>query len=215
LLDLFCGAGGAAKGYQRAGFYVVGIDNCAQPHYCGNEFHQSDALEYLKDHWQEFDAIHASPPCQDYTRSYTPYEHGTAHLLPDTRNILLSIDKPWIIENVPGAPMRADFLLCGCMFKLPRLRRQRLFETSWHGFALLPPCNHPDPIVTVVGHGIPSGSQYFGKVNGKEYSRLARLAMGIDWMTRDEMAQAIPPAYTHWLGIQIMKRLTEGALYAL
>jgi DNA (cytosine-5)-methyltransferase 1 len=207
LLDLFCCAGGAGMGYSRAGFEVVGVDCRPQPHY-PFEFHQGDALEYLSEHWQEFDAIHASPPCQDHIRSYTPYDHGTAHLLPDTRNILLMIDRPWVIENVPGAPMRADFLLCGCMFNLPRLRRQRLFETSWNGFVLLPPCHHPDPIVTVVGHGIPSGSPYLGKVGGKEYSRLARLAMGIDWMTRDELAQAIPPAYTEFIGSQIMARLT-------
>ena len=207
LLDLFCCAGGAARGYQRAGFYVVGVDIKHQKNYAGDEFYQADALEFLTEHGKQFDATHASPPCQDHTRSFTPYDHGTAHLLPDTRNILSSIGKPWIIENVPGAPMRADFLLCGCMFKLPRLRRQRLFETSWHGFALLPPCHHPDPIVTVVGHGIPSGSPYLGKVDGKEYSRLARLAMGIDWMNRDELAQAIPPAYTEYLGGQLMNVL--------
>ena len=210
LLDLFCCAGGAGVGYSRAGFDVVGVDIRPQPHY-PFEFHQADALEYLAEHYQEFDAIHASPPCQDHTRSYTPYNHGTAHFLPDVRNFLLSIDRPWVIENVPGAPMRADYLLCGCMFKLPRLRRQRLFETSWHGFALLPPCYHPDPIVTVVGHGIPSGSSYLGKIGGKEYSRLARLAMGIDWMNRDELAQAIPPAYTEYIGSELRACLTSRA----
>src|SRR4030067_1500600 len=169
LLDLFCCAGGAARGYQRAGFYVVGVDKEHQPNYAGDEFYWADALQFLAEHYQKFDAIHASPPCQDHTRSYTPYDHGTAHLLPDTRELLLKTGKPWIIENVPSAPMRADYLLCGCMFKLPGLRRQRLFETSWHGFALLPPCYHPDPIVTVVGHGIPSGSWYLGRVDGATY----------------------------------------------
>lgn len=207
LLDTYCKAGGATKGYQLAGFYVVGVDEEKQPHYCGDEFIQADALEFIDRRGKEFDAIHASPPCQDHTRSYTPYDHGTAHLLPDTRDFLLKSGKVWVIENVPGAPMRADYRLCGCMFKLPRLQRQRLFETSWHGFALLPPCYHPDPIVTVAGQGIPSGSSYLGKVNGTEYSRLARLAMGIDWMTRDELAQAIPPAYTEFIGNEIMKIL--------
>ena len=203
LLDLFCGEGGAAMGYYLAGFEVTGIDNKPMLRY-PFEFHQADALEYLDAHWREFDVIHASPPCQDHTRSYTPYNHGTAHLLPDVRNLLSSISRPWIIENVPGAPMRADYLLCGCMFKLPRLRRQRLFETSWHGFALLPPCYHPDPIVTVVGHGIPSGSWYLGKIGGREYSEYSRLAMGIDWMSRDGLSQAIPPAYTEYIGRQLM-----------
>ena len=206
LLDLFSGAGGVAMGYHRAGFEVVGIDIKPQPRY-PFEFHQADALEYVAEHGHEFDAIHASPPCQDHTRSYTPYDHGTAHLLPDARDLLIQIDRPWVIENVPGAPMRADYLLCGCMFGLPRLRRQRLFETSWRGFALMSPCWHPDPIVTVVGHGIPSGSFYLGKVNGTEYSRLCRLAMGIDWMTRDELAQAIPPAYTEFIGKQLLQVL--------
>lgn len=207
LLDLFCGAGGAAMGYSRAGFEVVGVDIEPQPRY-PFDFHQADALEYLAAHGHEFDAIHASPPCQDHSRSYTPYDHGTAHLLPDTRNLLTEIGKPWAIENVPGAPMRVDYLLCGCMFGLPRLRRQRWFETSWHGFSLLPPCYHPEPVVTVTGHGIPSGSLYLGRVDGKTYSRLTRLAMGIDWMTRDELAQAIPPAYTEWIGGQLWKRLS-------
>lgn len=207
LLDLFCGAGGSAMGYHRAGFEVVGVDINPQKNY-PFEFHQADALEYVAEHGHEFDVIHASPPCQDHTRSYTPYDHGTAHLLPDTRNLLIEIGKPWVIENVPGAPMRIDFLLCGCMFGLPRLRRQRWFETSWRGFALMPPCYHPEPIVTVAGHGIPSGSSYLGHVDGKEYSRLARLAMGIDWMTRDELSQAIPPAYTEWIGAQLMVVLT-------
>jgi DNA (cytosine-5)-methyltransferase 1 len=207
LLDTYCKAGGCTRGYQNAGFYVVGVDEEPQPHYCGDEFIQADALEFIDRRGKDFDAIHASPPCQDHTRSYTPYDHGTAHLLPDTRDLLLKIDRPWVIENVPGAPMRADYVLCGCMFKLPRLQRKRWFETSWHGFALMPPCYHPDPIVTVAGHGIPSGSSYLGKVNGTEYSRLTRLAMGIDWMTRDELAQAIPPAYTEFIGNQIMNIL--------
>jgi DNA (cytosine-5)-methyltransferase 1 len=209
LLDLFCCAGGAGMGYHRAGFEVVGVDIKPQPRY-PFEFHQADALEYLREHGHEFDVIHASPPCQDHIRSYTPYDHGTAHLLPDTRDLLIRIDRSWVIENVPGAPMRADYLLCGCMFQLPRLRRQRLFETSWHGFALLPPCHHPEPIVTVVGNGIPSGSSYLGKVNGREYSRLARLAMGIDWMNRDELAQAIPPAYTEFIGRQLLQQLEQS-----
>jgi DNA (cytosine-5)-methyltransferase 1 len=228
LLDLFCCAGGAGMGYHRAGFEVVGVDIEPQPHYpfpfilgdaidiltrmlTGEKFQASDRRMYG---WEDFDAAHASPPCQDYTRSYTPYDHGTAHLLPDVRKLLMKSGKTWVLENVPGAPMRADYLLCGCMFKLPRLRRKRIFETSWNGFALLPPCQHPDPIVTVVGHGIPSGSPYLGKVDGREYSRLARKAMGIDWMTRDELAQAIPPAYSEFIGKQIMNILMTHLEYS-
>ena len=206
LLDLFCGAGGAAMGYHRAGFEVVGVDIKSQKHY-PFEFHQADALEYCAEYGREFDAIHASPPCQDYTRSYTPIDHGTAWLLPATRDYLSKMNIPWIIENVPGAIMRIDYKLCGCMFGLPRLRRERWFETSWRGFCLLSPCHHPDHVITVAGHGIPSRSWYLGKVGGREYGRLARLAMGIDWMTRDELAQAIPPAYTEFIGRQLMEVL--------
>ena len=202
LLDLYCKAGGAGMGYSRAGFEVVGIDNELQKHY-PFEFHQADAIEYLIRHWREFDAIHASPPCQDHIRSYTPYNHGTGYLLSDTRNELLKIARIWVIENVPGAPMLAHYRLCGCMFGLPKLRRERWFETSWNGFSLRAPCQHLEPIVTVVGHGIPSGSYYLNKIDGYEYSKLAKKAMGIDWMTRDELAQAIPPAYTEYIG-QIM-----------
>jgi DNA (cytosine-5)-methyltransferase 1 len=206
LLDLYCKAGGAGMGYHRAGFEVVGVDIEPQPHY-PFEFHQADALEYLALHWKEFDAFHASPPCQDYSYSYTPYDHGTAHLLPDSRNLLMKFGKPWVLENVPGAPLRADFRLCGCMFQLSLLRRQRLFETSWHGFALLPPCGHSKHPITVVGHGIPSKSWYLGRINGSDYSKLARVAMGIDWMNRDELAQAIPPVYTEFIGRQLLKIL--------
>ena len=206
LLDLYCKAGGAGMGFHRAGFEIVGVDKEPQKHY-PFEFHQADALEYLMEHWKEFDAVHASPPCQDHTRSYTPYDHGTAHLLPDTRNILLKTNKLWDIENVPGAPMRADYRLCGCMFDLPKLRRERWFETSWNGFSLRMPCQHLEPIVTVVGHGIPSGSWYLGRIDGYEYSKLTKKAMGIDWMTRDELAQAIPPAYTEFIGKQMLALL--------
>lgn len=206
LLDLFCCAGGAGMGYSRAGFDVVGVDIRPQPHY-PFEFHQADALEYLNAHWREFDAIHASPPCQDFIPTI-PKKHGTAHFLSEVRELLKETSLPWVIENIPGAPLRADYRLCGCMFKLPRLRRQRLFETSWHGFALMPPCNHPEHPLSVTGHGVPSANYYRDKLKGPEFGILARKAMGIDWMTRDELSQAIPPAYTEFIGSQIITRLT-------
>lgn len=208
LLDLFSGAGGAATGYHRAGFEVVGVDVKPQPRY-PFEFHQADAMTYPLD---GFDAIHASPPCQDHTRSYVPREHGTGWMLAATRERLAASGVPWVIENVPGAPMRVDLKLCGCMFGLPRLKRERWFETSWRAFELREPCHHPDPVVTVAGHGIPSGSWYLGRSDGYEYSRMAREAMGIGWMTRDELAQAIPPAYTEYVGRQLMERLRREAV---
>lgn len=210
LLDLFCGAGGAAVGYHRAGFDVVGVDIAPQPRY-PFEFVQGDAFETLRcmirGDWQ-FDAIHASPVCKLWSAA-TPAWARQNHpdQLTPCRALLQQLAVPWVIENVPGAPMRADYNLCGCMFGLPKLRRERWFETSWHAFELRPPCHHPERAVTVAGHGIPSGSWYLNRVDGYEYSRLARAAMGIGWMTRDELAQAIPPAYTEHIGRQLIDAL--------
>jgi DNA (cytosine-5)-methyltransferase 1 len=194
LLDLFCGAGGAAMGYARAGFEVVGVDVADQPHY-PFEFRQADAMTFPLD---GFDAIHASPPCQDHTRQYVPHAHGTGWMLAATRERLVEDSGlPWVIENVPGAPMRADLKLCGCMFDLPYLRRERWFETSWRAYELRPPCHHPEHPISVTGAGTPTGTwRRYGSVS------LARAAqvMGIDWMTRAELSQAIPPAYTEYVG---------------
>jgi DNA (cytosine-5)-methyltransferase 1 len=195
LLDLFCGAGGAAMGYARAGFEVVGVDVADQPHY-PFEFRQADAMTFPLD---GFDAIHASPPCQAF--SIASKYKGTAHkhldLLTPTRLRLQPVSVPWVIENVPGAPMRPDYLLCGCMFGLPGLRRERWFETSWHGFAMIPSHDHREPVITVAGHGPPSRVRSEAR---PVYVSDWRKAMGIDWMNRDELAQAIPPAYTEYVG---------------
>jgi DNA (cytosine-5)-methyltransferase 1 len=215
LLDLFCGAGGAAMGYHRAGFDVIGVDIKPQPHY-PFEFHELDALRLLRDvvqgadwhyrHWGPFDAIHASPPCQAFTQAQRI--HGRVHpdLLTPTRPLLEASGLPWVIENVPGAPMRPDVVLCGSMFGEPRLKRHRWFECSPSGpvwpFALLPSCTHDDNrIVSVFGHG---GHIYHGVAEWRE-------VMGIDWMTRDELAQAIPPAYTQWLGAQLLAMVEVAA----
>lgn len=203
LLDTFCGAGGCSVGYHRAGFDVVGVDNRPQKRY-PYEFHQADALEFIAQHGHEFDVIHASPPCQAYSISARGTGRSYPDLLPTTRTALQATRRLWVIENVPGAPMRADFTLCGCQFGL-RLRRRRLFETSWHGFALLPPCQHLGPVPSVVGHGTPSWVRKALGYNPK----LAELkqCMGIDWMTHNELSQAIPPAYTQWLGRSILEVL--------
>jgi DNA (cytosine-5)-methyltransferase 1 len=207
LLDLFCCQGGAAMGYHWAGFDVTGVDIDPQPRYPFG-FVQADAMTFPIN---GFDAVHASPPCQDHTRSYLPRKHGTGWMLAATRERLIASGLPWVIENVPGAPMRADLKLCGCMFGLPRLKRERWFETSWHAFEWRNPCHHPEPVVTVAGHGIPSGSWYLGRTDGAEYSRLAREAMGIGWMTRDGLAQAIPPAYTEHVGRMLISAMEAAA----
>lgn len=159
LLDLFCGGGGCSVGYHRAGFDVVGVDNRPMPRY-PYEFVQADALDVLADteFLAGFDVIHASPPCQAYSNS-TIGLRATGREYPDlvatTRGLLQANGHPWVIENVPGAPIRPNYKLCGCQFGLD-LRRERWFETSWHGYQLLPPCNHPYPVPSVVGHGTPT-----------------------------------------------------------
>jgi DNA (cytosine-5)-methyltransferase 1 len=204
LLDLFCGAGGAAMGYHRAGFDVVGVDIMPQPRY-PFEFHQGDAMTWPLD---RFDAIHASPPCQDHTRQYVPREHGTGWMLAGTRARLAAQTAPWVIENVPGAPMRADYRLCGCMFNLPRLARERWFETSWYAFDLRPPCHHPETVISVTGTGTPTGTwKVYGALKLADFSS----AMGIGWMTRAELSQAIPPAYTEYIGGQLIDHLNVNA----
>lgn len=188
LLDLFCGAGGCAKGYQRAGFTVVGVDHRPQPHYCGDAFVRADALEFLEQQGAAFDAIHASPPCQAYsasTRGLRSRGRAYPDLIGPLRATLQGLGRPYVIENVVGAPLRDPVLLCGSMFGLGTYRH-RLFEAS---FPVEPPPHywHADgERMYVVGH--------FSDVPA------ARRAMGIEWMVRDELAQAIPPAYTEWLG---------------
>jgi DNA (cytosine-5)-methyltransferase 1 len=210
LLDLFCGAGGAAMGYHRAGFEVVGVDINPQPNY-PFEFHRCDALDWLDGPLDaDWAAIHASPPCQDHSRlASLSGVHGTGWLLAATRTALTATGIPWIIENVPGAAMRADYRLCGCMFGLPGLRRERWFETSWRGFDLRSPCSHSDQTVTVAGH--PGGSSTRDGVSGYGDTAAWRRAMGIDWMTARELAQAIPPAYTEYIGGQLLETLERAA----
>jgi DNA (cytosine-5)-methyltransferase 1 len=206
LLDLFCGAGGAAMGYARAGFEVVGVDIKPQPHY-PFEFIQADALDWGVTWSGSFDAIHASPPCQAFTNARTIHGVGDhKDLLTPTRTLLEATGLPWVIENVPGAPMRPDVVLCGSQFGLEDpgvggLVRHRWFEFSHPPAHLLPPCQHSKATISVFGHG---GHIYHGVASW-------RRAMGIDWMMRDELSQAIPPAYTEWIGKQLLMHLEVAA----
>ena len=214
LLDLFCGAGGAAMGYSRAGFEVVGVDIEPQPHY-PFEFWQGDALEFLTAEFPDgcmgrFDAIHASPPCQAYTQAALS-QRNAGKVYPDliapTRELLEQTGLPWVIENVPGAPMRPDIKLCGCQVGL-ELRRERWFETSWHGHVMLSPHHHPHAVPSVAGHGTPTWVRELLGYNPTiaDY----RASMGIDWMNRDELSEAIPPAYTELIGYQLMQHIRAG-----
>lgn len=207
LLDLFCGAGGCSMGYHRAGFEVVGVDIKPQPHY-PFEFIQADALSLGLEFLQQFDAIHASPPCQAYTEAALS-QRNAGKVYPDlmapTRCLMQSTEVPFVIENTPGAPMRVDIVLCGSMFGL-RLIRHRWFECNFPCFFLSSPCAHHHNPVVVTGHGTPTWSR---KKNGGKCYRIeeVREAMGIDWMNRDELSQAIPPAYTEFIGRELIKYL--------
>jgi DNA (cytosine-5)-methyltransferase 1 len=203
LLDLFCGAGGAAMGYHRAGFDVFGVDIKPQPRY-PFPFRQGDALDVLKQHGHEFDAIHASPPCQAYTKQAKQKGTAASHpaLIGEVRSALVTTNRPWVIENVLEA--RADLIspvmLCGVMFELG-VFRHRLFETSW----TLPGVEHrrhPGRIgdgrfVSITGstggRSVRDGIQHGRK---RDWQR----AIGINWMTVDELAQAVPPAYAEHVG---------------
>ena len=282
LLDLFCGAGGCAKGYQRAGFYVVGVDSSPQPNYCGEEFVQMDALAVLDrlavagdDDGDErvgvvpfdllgggdglrggvegvlrasvdgdgvveahgsslvanpddsalpaplvkgFDAIHASPPCQGYSalKGLTAAEYPK--LIEPVRELLLATGLPYVIENVVGAPLLNPIRLCGSSFGL-RVWRHRLFEMS-HPPVLVPPCSHvhhPLPI-DVTGTGGPSTKPRISPGGGLSRKPRdlaeARWAMGIDWMSRAELAEAIPPAFTEWVGRHLLAEVERRARVA-
>lgn len=210
LLDLFCGAGGAARGYADAGFEVVGVDIAPQPRY-PYEFNQADAIEFPLN---GFDVIHASPPCQDHSllrRNYGAPEHGTGWLLHATLRRLREQPRPWVVENVVGAPLPSALVLCGASFGLGAsgldLNRHRLFETSW--MMLAPPCAHrPGKTIGVYGNGT---NAWHRKKLGRCISKAeAREAMGIDWMTRGELTQAIPPAFTRFIGEQLLAHLRAG-----
>jgi DNA (cytosine-5)-methyltransferase 1 len=219
LLDLFCCAGGAGMGYHRAGFEVVGVDINPQPRY-PFEFHQADALEYLAAHGHEFDVIHASPPCQAY--STTRHTHSKKHpeLVEATRAILEAIGKPYVIENVVGAPLREPLVLCGTEFDLRTtesdgrdtvLRRHRLFESNvWLMGA--GGCQHDDTRVGGVYGGGAAKRIKGGRRGGYQpRTRVRREIMGIDWMTGKELSQAIPPAYTEFIGAQLLAHIGVAA----
>jgi DNA (cytosine-5)-methyltransferase 1 len=241
LLDLFCGAGGCAVGYQRAGFDVVGVDINPQPNY-PFEFVQEDALAYVDRVAQHqganynpegfsFDAIHASPPCQAHSsiakqiRKLGKTQNEHPDLVPQTRELLRSSGLPYVIENVVGAPLENPILLCGSSFGLD-VRRHRLFETNWPLMA--PPCAHYwqtprfisldkrrglKSVVPVHGGGQIKGLASVVGVHGHHnYAGerdLREKAMGIDWMSPYELTQAIPPAYTQFIGEALVEYLTR------
>ena len=202
LLDLFCGAGGCSTGYDRAGWDVVGVDVNPQPRY-PFDFYQADAMTFPLD---GFDAYHASPPCQDYSRAMRHLTSGYPQLIDPVRDRLSATGSPWVIENVPGAPLPAQtdlwgahgVELCGTMFGLP-VWRHRLFECS---FPLSAPrgCDHSAQ---------PMNPHRAIRPGGRTTEGAWREAMGVGWMDKDEGREAIPPAYTEHIGRQLLAELKE------
>lgn len=211
VIDLFCGAGGAAMGIHDAccaagiDVEIIGIDNRPQPRY---------PFTFICASWDEIDLqgvdfIWASPPCQRYTdlnQMYNAKKHP--ELIPAVRAQLQSSGATYVIENVPRAPIRNDLLLCGTMFDLwtenAELRRHRIFEMSFKP-TQIPRCSHGlfERVIGVYGG---HGRDRRRKVNGRDFSTMQRReAMGISWMTTTELSQAVPPAYSHFIFIEWLK----------
>ena len=215
LLDAYCGAGGATRGYQRAGFHVTGVDLAPMPRYCGDAFRQGDGGAFIREHGHEFDAIAASPPCQSssaLTKGTNRLTKAQNHhdLIPATRAALAATGLPTIIENVQGAVVRRDLVLCGEMFGLAVIRH-RYFEVD--GFAVTQPVHVPHRgRVAGMRHGEWFTGPYvavYGDGGGKGSVAQWQAAMGIDWTDdRREIAEAIPPAYTELVGAQLLRSLS-------
>lgn len=220
--DFFCCAGGATKGLQRAGYYVIGVDIKPQPRYCGDEFIQADAMEFLERHISA-DFIWASPPCQGYTpMRHAPGAKGTApRLIAPVRDLLQRLSVPWVIENVAEAAseMRAPITLCGSMFGLGaqgcQLQRHRLFENNF-GLQAPSKCSHVAPTIGVYGGHARKRSAAHGGRGTKDvwiggHKVAASEAMDIDWMTLGELSEAIPPAYSEYIGREALKYISAKA----
>lgn len=218
LLDLCCCAGLAADGYMKAArdlgidLHIVGIDIDPQPHY-PYEFIQADAVEFLTRHGHEFDRIHASPPCQQYSHSTAQFRNK-GKIYPDIlASIRAGIDAlgiPAVIENVPSAPIRPDVKFVGYVFDLPIIKK-RFFELH-HWFMMNPQMALTRKSVkrgdfaTVVGKGH-KNPVALCKVPGETIKQKWRAALGTDRveLTYREMAEGFPPAYTHYIGMEFLK----------
>lgn len=197
MLDACCGAGGLTAGYQRAGFHVTGVDLHPQPNYCGDAFVRADALDVLADRaWlSTFDAIHASPPCQGYANVtlWRGSHDDHPQLIAPVRDLLNATGLPWVMENVRTKELRDPFVLCGSMFGLA-VRRHRYFETSWPLFELVPACQH-------------AGLLPFMHKGERAYAD----AMECGWMSSKEARQAVPPAYSEWIGRRLLASMEAAA----
>lgn len=221
-LDAYCCSGGSTHGYQLAGFRVTGIDKEPQPNYIGDEFHQGDAIAFIKAHGHRFDLIHAGPPCQKNcalnvgTNAKRNFDH--VDLLAETRAACESTGRPYVLEQPVGkAPIRRDLLLCGDLFGGLAVQRHRVFEFGGGAVApAQPPHSNKQHRGRVAGwrHGKYFDGPYFavyGDGGGKGTVAQWQAAMGIDWTDdRKELAEAIPPAYTRFIGEHMYAQLSQG-----
>lgn len=218
LLDLFCGAGGAAMGYHRAGFEVVGVDIAPQPRY-PFEFVQEDAIDYLE--WviadpleAYFDAIHASPPCQGYSKAMKHLSYPSPLLLEPVRKLLEKTGLPYIMENVEGAPIgkqddlfgRMGVQVCGSALGL-RVYRHRLFESNRPLMGTH--CDHRRAALNP--HNQKGRDRIYAEFGRQDPEVVWRKDMGVEWMHRYEAREAIPPAYTEYLGRQMLEQVGRAA----
>lgn len=201
-LDLFCGAGGASKGLMDAGFDVTGVDINPQPRHRGNRFIQADAMTFPL---EGYDFIWASPPCQRYTCLKSVFDSTKyPDLVAPMRERLEASGTPWVMENVVGAPLRQDLMLCAAAFGL-RTYRHRIFEASFP----LKSMEHPPHTVRTNRRKLNRRADWdaggFVTVTGDIGAYVGPEAMGIDWMRGRELSQAIPPVYAAYIGKQALE----------
>lgn len=244
LLDLYSCAGGAARGYHEAGFDVVGVDIKRQRNY-PYEHHVADAIEFVREYGHEFDAIHASPPCQAYsiaTAGNPAARSKHTRLIAATREALEESGRPWVIENVAQAKseMISPVMLCGRMFDLGAfdedgvwlvLDRHRLFESSIPLEVPEHPFHGAEQVAGVYGGGrrsskpnaTPADDRHAARYERKggyvpRSKRVQQDLLGVDWMTIREMQESIPPAYSRFVGQQLryyVERMTPAAVAAV
>lgn len=218
-VDLFCGAGGVTKGLQDAGFHVLGVDIEPQPHYCGDLFLQDDVMAVLRRALTDrafirdyADFVWASPPCQAYTDLQKQNKREYDDLIALVREYLQQLGLPYVIENVEGAPLIDPVRICGASVRGLRVIRHRLFESNLPLVGIDCPDEHPLVFThdkRKAHHGQLDQDLSFVQVTGGGNATIAnkRSAMGIDWMTNDEINEAIPPLYAQWIGTQVQLAL--------
>jgi DNA (cytosine-5)-methyltransferase 1 len=214
LLDLFCCQGGAGEGYRRAGFDVTGVDIEPQPRN-PHRFIQADAIDYLLEHGEEYDAIAASPPCQAYSRAFKHLAAPKPMLLDVVRAALDELGKPYAIENVIGAPMpeqpdlfgRSGVVICGSGLGL-RVHRHRIFESNVPMTGV--PCAH-GTVHAMNPHNQAGRDRIYEEFGRCDPEIVWREHMGVPWMDKHGGRQAIPPAYTEHIGGYLMVALTAKA----